>query len=372
MTSPKALARWRWLHEWSSLICTVFLLMLCVTGLPLIFHEEIDQWLTPETAPPAHSQPAAPIDLDRVLALAREARPGRAVQFVVWLDQPGQFRVSQARNAQAGEKPFVLVDGLHERVTGEAFSEKDWRNGGFMSVLLMLHTNLLMGQAAQLFLGAMGLLLALSLISGAVVYGPYMRRLRFGSVRRDKSTRLTWLDLHNLLGIATLMWLLVVGLTGTVNTLDSIVFSAWQKRVVHQLALDPGRPALPNPQGLQHAVDQARAHMPGRAISFVAFPGHMFATPQHYAIYLKGQSKLTERMLHPVFVDVHTGVLQDVGRPPWYLWALELSRPLHFGDYGGLPLKIIWAALDMLAIVVLGSGLYLWLNRRRKRREQRA
>jgi len=36
---------------------------------------------------------------------------------------------------------------------------------------------------------------------------------------------------------------------------------------------------------------------------------------------------------------------------------------LHFGDYGGLPLKIIWALLDLVTITVLGSGLYLWLRR---------
>jgi uncharacterized iron-regulated membrane protein len=41
-----------------------------------------------------------------------------------------------------------------------------------------------------------------------------------------------------------------------------------------------------------------------------------------------------------------------------------VSRPLHFGDYGGLPLKIIWALFDLVTIVILGSGLYLWLSRR--------
>ncbi len=51
--------------------------------------------------------------------------------------------------------------------------------------------------------------------------------------------------------------------------------------------------------------------------------------------------------------------------------ALFLSQPLHFGDYGGLPLKIIWALLDIAAIVVLGTGLYLWLGRRRVPIEKR-
>ncbi|WGS18185.1 hypothetical protein [Bradyrhizobium sp. ISRA463] len=32
-----------------------------------------------------------------------------------------------------------------------------------------------------------------------------------------------------------------------------------------------------------------------------------------------------------------------------------------------MPLKIIWAVLDILTIIVIGSGLYLWFARRRKR-----
>ena len=43
----------------------------------------------------------------------------------------------------------------------------------------------------------------------------------------------------------------------------------------------------------------------------------------------------------------------------------EIECPLHFGAYGGLPLKILWAILDVFTIVVLGSGLYLWWVRRR-------
>ena len=57
-----------------------------------------------------------------------------------------------------------------------------------------------------------------------------------------------------------------------------------------------------------------------------------------------------------MLVDGATGALTTVARMPWYLTALELSRPLHFGDYGGMPLKIIWALLDLITIVVLVSA----------------
>lgn len=44
---------------------------------------------------------------------------------------------------------------------------------------------------------------------------------------------------------------------------------------------------------------------------------------------------------------------------PIYLWFLQLCRPLHFGDYGGAPSNILLALLNVVTIVVLGSGLYL-------------
>jgi uncharacterized iron-regulated membrane protein len=53
--------------------------------------------------------------------------------------------------------------------------------------------------------------------------------------------------------------------------------------------------------------------------------------------------------------------------------ALLLAQPLRFGDYGGLAMKVLWALLDLASIVVLGSGLYLWLGKPRPaRRERRA
>ena len=36
---------WYLIHKWTSLICTIFLLLLCLTGFPLIFREELAVWL---------------------------------------------------------------------------------------------------------------------------------------------------------------------------------------------------------------------------------------------------------------------------------------------------------------------------------------
>jgi len=80
---------------------------------------------------------------------------------------------------------------------------------------------------------------------------------------------------------------------------------------------------------------------------------------------MHGDSPLTSRIIQPVLIDAETGALTDTRELPWYVKTVLVSQPLHFGDYGGMPLKIIWAVLDIVTIIVLGSGLYLWLARRR-------
>ena len=49
--ATRTLRRWVFVHKWTSLICTLFMLLLCITGLPLIFHHEIDDILHSEVKP---------------------------------------------------------------------------------------------------------------------------------------------------------------------------------------------------------------------------------------------------------------------------------------------------------------------------------
>jgi len=113
-------------------------------------------------------------------------------------------------------------------------------------------------------------------------------------------------------------------------------------------------------------IAAAKALEPDMSLGFVAFPGTAFSSPYHYAIFMRGNTPLTSRLFKPVLVDAATARITDSRALPWYVTALLVSQPLHFGDYGGMPLKIVWALLDVITIVVLGSGLYLWLAARRR------
>lgn len=212
----------------------------------------------------------------------------------------------------------------------------------------------------------MAILFLVALTSGAVVYGPFMRRLNFGTVRTGKSTRLKWFDLHNLIGIVTLSGAFVVGATGVVNTLSGPLFDMWQSREVPRL-LAPyrNRPALSHLASVDAAVHAVQQALPQMEITSLVFPNDEFGSPRHYLIWTRGKEPVSSRLFTLVLIDAENGALTSAKGLPWYLRTLEVSRPLHFGDYGGMPLKVIWALFDMALIAVLLSGVYLWLSRRR-------
>lgn len=237
-----------------------------------------------------------------------------------------------------------------------------------MEFLLQLHTDMFLGLPGMLFLGFMGLLLVVAVLSGVVLYAPFMRRLPFGTLRLKKAARTRWLDWHNLLGAVTVAWVLVVGVTGIVNTLATPILAVWKQDALAELAAAHASPApLSERASLAAAVERAQEALPGMSLQFVAFPGTDYTTDHHYAVFFHGDTPLTTHMITPALIDIRTGELAAVAPMPWYVKTLSLSQPLHFGDYGGLALKILWALLDLATIVILISGLYLWLGKKTAR-----
>ncbi|MFG6440289.1 PepSY-associated TM helix domain-containing protein [Roseateles sp. LKC17W] len=364
--NTRTLRVWTWLHKWSSLVCTVFMLLLCLTGLPLIFHHEIGHLLGTEIEAP--TLPAAQDRLrasaDDVMAAARAKYPDRIVQFMGKSDDDDRLWWSTLTPTPAPTEDYksVMVDGRTAQVVGE------YKVGeGFMDLMFRLHVDLFAGLPGKLFLGFMGLLLLVALVSGVVLYAPFMRKLDFGTVRHERSARTRWLDLHNLIGIVTLVWCFVVGATGMINTWADLLIKYWQYEHVGELVKPyQGQPLVPESERapLQRMLDAAQAAAPGKKLFFVAFPGTSFSSPHHTTFFMRGDTPLTSKLLIPVLVDARTAQVTNAPEMPWYLDALLISQPLHFGDYGGMPMKILWALLDIATILVLGSGLYLWLKKR--------
>lgn len=367
--TASAIKKWFLIHRYTSLICTVFLLVLCITGLPLIFGDEIDQWLNdePHMVSAAAGKPIA--NLDDMVNIARSHYPKQVVSYVFIDDEQPQVHVNMlpAYGVSPAMSHSLKFDAHTGTLLKDAKPKREEQR--FTNLMLEIHQSLFLGLGGELFLAFMGMLFVAALASGAVLYAPFMRKLDFGTVRRNGSSRLKWLDLHNLLGIGTLLWMTVVGVTGIMNELSTPLFGAWQANDVANAVKQHNAKLMITQQvglsNVQAAYDSVRRALPDHVITSIVFPGHAFSSPSQYLIWTKGNQRLTGLLFYPALVDARTGRLSAIVNMPWYLRLLEISRPLHFGDYGGMPLKVIWAAFDLIAIIVLLSGIYLWLVRRK-------
>lgn len=367
----KTIKKWFEVHKWTSLICTVFLLMLCLTGLPLIFSEEIDHLLGKELELPAQIPGAKEISKDVILQEALKNVPVKALKYVSWdaKEHPGQMFlvVANVPEAPIEADHYLTMNEYTAKVMDAPPNEMD-----FMLVMYYLHVEMLAGIPGKLFLGFMGLLFFVAIVSGVVLYGPIMKRFDFGNIRTEKSSRIRWLDLHNLLGIVTLSWASVVGLTGVINTLVEPALERWKVSQLAEMVAGYGdKPRVSGPlASLDAAVKTAKAAAPDMDVSFVAYPGTVYSSKYHYAVYMVGKTPLTSRIIKPAMIDAKTGELTDMRELPWYLKTIFISQPFHFGDYGGMPMKILWALFDIATIIVLISGIYLWLARRKAKSAQ--
>ncbi len=363
----KTAKRWFNWHKWTSLICTVFLLYLCLTGLPLIFHEEIEHLLedNKEAIAGAHEK----LSLDKLAQIAESQYPGEKVRYAFWDENEKNkvlFDVVDKPDAPFEKSKYLVLN----EYTGEVLGAP--RIDGLMNTILKLHTDMFLGIPGKLFLGLMGMLFMISIISGIVLYGPIMKKYDFGMVRKNKSKRLKWLDTHNLLGIAITAWMVVVGFTGVINTLSDVIVGLWQQGQLAEMTAPykHQKPLTGNFSSLEAAKKTAEKTIKDMKVSVIAFPGTDFTSKHHYAVFMRGNTELTSKLLKPVLIDAKTGMVTDTRDMPWYVNALFISEPLHFGNYGGMILKIVWTVFDVFTILVLITGLYLWIARRKSEKQQ--
>lgn len=355
---------WYLVHKWSSIVPTVFLLMLCLTGLPLIFHDEIEalEGVDYETALPGAPSAESGGPLDTMVATALAERPGEVPLFMAFSQESPLLTVTTGPSPDAPGEDMTLL--FFDRATGESLGPAP--GGGVMDFLLQLHTDMFLGQPGMWLLGVMGALFVVALISGTVLYAPFMRRLRFGTLRMNRSRRVGRLDQHNLGGIVILAWALVVGGTGVINAFADPLTDAWREGELAAMTAEHGGAEAVAPAdygSLDAAMAEAQAVLPGRSPQFIAFPGGGWSTARHYAVFFQGDRPLTEHLLTPALIDAESGALVDARAMPALNQALMMSKPLHFGDYGGLPLKIVWALLTLATIWVLWTGVLLWWRR---------
>ncbi len=218
----------------------------------------------------------------------------------------------------------------------------------------------------------MALALLVSIVTGAIVYGPMTQRFAFGLIRRRFSRRTALADLRELVGAATFGWTLLVTVTGLLLSLGSFVIQYYAATELALMAKQHGQETIVEDYGtVDAAVVRARASAPGRHWQTIALPGSDLASPTRYTVLLEGGAGIESRMLTLALVDARTATSAEVKELPWYLKALLLSEPLHFGDYGGVTLELVWTLFGLATVALSVTGVWVFWSARRDRRTRR-
>lgn len=203
-----------------------------------------------------------------------------------------------------------------------------------------------------------------SLTSGVYLSWPRKRFGIGGSVRTAKF----WFDLHNSFGIVSLVFVLLLVLTGLVISFEAQT-TPFLYRISHsqpprwprlEVAPVPGR----SPITADQAWGVARATLPQATPFFIAVPHGN----QVYQVLLRYPEDRTPGGRTRMAIDPYSGSILsmiDSRRAPAGYRLVNLNRALHTGDVLGIPSKVVVSLSSLIMPFQLLTGLVMWTKRRR-------
>ncbi len=344
-------------HRVLGLVFGALILLASLTGGLLVMHKEIERIVERErhviAAPPA----SAPLPkLPMVRAVANEAPEGFR-----------PMRLMLARGPHDTERLIFLGPDSRTRWTAilnPYTGDVIWRGADqslFTSWLLGLHMHLRLGGWGYAITGLGGVGLVLLGVTGLIIYRDRLGALWRRPMRLGRGWRLALSDLHKWVGVVSIYFSIVLGLTGA----------------IYAVKIAPGQIAAPKPAGAPYEVAQlapiepaiaaARARFPGAELLRVSFP----TTPTGaLSILVLERDAPVWRKFSRVDFDPHTGALRAVHDARDGTLSQKFNgmlAPLHFGFYGSPLVKWLYFIGGFAPALLAASGAGIWYVRTRKR-----
>jgi len=345
------------LHLYCALAIGVFIAIFGVTGAIMAFEPELDHLLHPHRS---YVEPqGSPKPLAELSAAAGKVVPGQPVLFALSPAANISWQVIY-RDAAVYVNPY----------TGEVLGV-DRSPTEFLGYVHQLHLRLLtplwlpkrdprqIGKQVMSWAGVASLFL---LLSGLYLWWP-TKRVR---VEWRSGERRSWFDLHNSIGIVSLLFLLVLSLTGVLIGFDRQATPMFYKLTRSEPVQRPNTSVKPQPGtpviSPERALEIARAALPGAAPILLTAPN----PGQLYQVALRYPEDLTPGGRSRVFIDPYGGkvVQAESSRTTAAGQRLViLNRALHTGDIFGMPSKVAVSLASLAIVAQFVTGLVMWRKR---------
>jgi uncharacterized iron-regulated membrane protein len=351
-------------HAAIGLLAGALLYIICLSGTLLVFYEE---WQRFEQAPPPQMTAIDPDAVQRGMEALMATERGKPATTHFYVDMPLEELPST--------RVITDTQSMHIDAQGNLVGPEriEWAN-----FLYGLHYTLNIpvaeGMVGITIVGILGMLMVALAISGVIAH-PRIFRDAF-RLRTRHSGGVALSDWHNRLSVWTLPFSLTLAVTGSVIGLATVTGYAIAERfyggdieamyaTIFGTEAEPDKTPAPLPD-IATPLRYMAANHPEVRITYVTVhePG---TAAQHVQIVAEHPRRLIfgEYYLFDPAGRFHgTAGLAD-GEPGQQSAASVYD--LHFGNYGGLPVKIAYAVFGLALTVVAATGVYIWLGKRRRR-----
>lgn len=359
--SKRLVARMLSAHAGLGLVAGALLYILSLSGVLVTFHDDFARWEQPGAPEMTRPDPGAAARALETLVADYEAEtgapPARAQLILPNHDAP------RMATLLGDEARFVDEAGT----IGEAVSHP------FSEFLIGLHYYLhLPSTVGLIVVGGFGAVMLGLVISGFLAHPRIFRdAFRF---RRAGSDQLALTDLHNRLSVWGAPFHVVIPLTGAMLGLSILAAAAFQP-TVHD---EEGHGGFFEPTFGAH-TEAGEAAAPLADVE-TALASQMARRPdvEYWLLTVEnlkreGQrieilSIVPDRLIFGEYFhyDADGAYLGQQGLEDGALGQQLIAGAyqLHFGSFGGLPVKLIYAGLGLALCLIISSGISLWLTKR--------
>lgn len=353
------------LHSWLGLFAGLGLVVIGLTGSLLVFHDEIEALVNPALVR-VEPAPDGRLSASALLASVNRRLPGHEVAG--WLyrtDEPGLADFLYVRRHGSAEWLLATVDPY----TGAVLASPRAGTSTVTGWLLDLHYQLLAGHAGAFVAGLLGLALLFLGATGAYLHRDFWKHLF--TLRLGRGARILFSDVHKFVGISSVVFNLLLGFTGAYWNLTHVVGHWIEGPDDDQPA--PSRRLYAEPLDLDALIADAAARIPGFRANYVSLPyqegrgivlfgrvpGPWLASPYGSTVGYDAQTH--------AFVSA-----SDLRRAGLWARIADTFVPLHYGTFGGLPVKILWCLGGLTPGALAVTGFVVWRLRRRRDRPSNA
>lgn len=342
------------IHSIAGLLSGFFVLLLSLSGALLVFHEELDSI----SFPVINNTGSALLPVDSCYKSLQTQYPHAQVSSCMLPAQPTDPFLFSIYDTSYKNGTAILQVFIHPQtaaIVGTRGS-KDIKNN-FMTWLAVFHNSFHLGKTGQWLLGFFSLVFLLSIITGLVLY-----RKNIVAALLMKRSIYEKGNLHQLVGVYALLFNLMIGVTGF-----------WMQRYVFKkefYAIPTYTPVLIPSPALFFRFDEANAkvkkkfpYFTGRVIYFAQ------SSKSKTAIYGSRSSNSfihSKKYADVIFLDstgniARTAFVNDID--PGSRYDI-INAQIHYGQYGGLALKMIYAFFGLTAGLMSITGFICWIKKK--------